>query len=169
MFGNSGFCGLRLAFLSTSRSTSNWANGSFPTEYFKKKLVRSSGPGGQNVNKIATKVELRFNVNTAAEWLEKETLERFIKNEKSRISKVGDYVIASDKTRKAIENEEDAYEKLRQILLECARQIEFENREPTEEDVEVMNKKVEVAEIKRRKMKDMLKTKRQFRSKNFSD
>jgi protein subunit release factor B len=71
-------------------------------EYFTKKLVRSSGPGGQHVNKVATKAEIRFNVNRASEWLEPDILERFMKVEQNRISKLGDYIISSDKTREAV-------------------------------------------------------------------
>jgi peptidyl-tRNA hydrolase ICT1 len=65
-------------------------------------LVRSSGPGGQNVNKVATKVEIRFNVSKASEWLEQDVLERFMKVERNRISKLGDYIVTSDKTREAV-------------------------------------------------------------------
>lgn len=72
------------------------------TEYFTKKLVRSSGPGGQNVNKVATKVEIRFNVKDAVKWLDKDVLERFTQKEKNRINKSDEFAIASDKTRHAV-------------------------------------------------------------------
>jgi hypothetical protein len=47
----------------------------------------SSGPGGQNVNKVNTRAELRFNVREA-DWIPEEMLERFMELHKSRIVKV---------------------------------------------------------------------------------
>lgn len=126
------------------------------TEYFTKKLVRSSGPGGQNVNKVATKVEIRFNVKDAVKWLDKDVLERFTQKEKNRINKSDEFAIASDKTRHAVSpfwilsiacrlfwesNEEDCYNKLKLILKECARQVELENRQPTEEDLKILDER----------------------------
>lgn len=43
-------------------------NGYIPIETLKLTFSRSSGPGGQNVNKVDSKVDLRFHVSTA-EWI----------------------------------------------------------------------------------------------------
>ena len=43
-----------------------------PIDQLEIKFVRSSGPGGQNVNKLNTKAEIRFNLHSA-EWLDEKT------------------------------------------------------------------------------------------------
>jgi ribosome-associated protein len=59
---------------------------------------RSSGPGGQNVNKVNTKVELRFNVKNSPSLSEEE---KIIISEKlkNRISSEGDLIIVSQSER----------------------------------------------------------------------
>lgn len=75
------------------------------------KFVRSGGPGGQNVNKVATKAVLRvFLARTAAltEW-QKRRLERSFP---SHVNQDGDFLLTSDRFRSQLRNTEDVRERL---------------------------------------------------------
>lgn len=76
---------------------------------------RSSGPGGQHVNKVSTKVELRFDVHNSAllEDEEKSLLEEKLKN---RITLDGFLVIVSQSERTQSGNREKVTEKFYDLL-----------------------------------------------------
>jgi ribosome-associated protein len=71
---------------------------------------KSSGPGGQNVNKVNTKVELRFNVIKSSGFSSKEKETIFIKL-KNKINKDGELIINSDSERTQLMNKELVIEK----------------------------------------------------------
>ena len=68
------------------------------------KYSRGSAPGGQNVNKSATKVEARFKLDTAT-WLSSET--KVVLREKwaGQLTKDGYFVVKSDRTRSQLLNQ----------------------------------------------------------------
>jgi len=77
--------------------------------------VRSGGPGGQNVNKVATKVVLRFSVRDSlvlGEWRRATLLARLA----ARLTKGGELVLHASRFRERHRNEEDARERLAVLL-----------------------------------------------------
>jgi peptidyl-tRNA hydrolase ICT1 len=62
------------------------------------KFTRSSGPGGQNVNKLSTKAEIRFNVDEA-DWLPDDVKKRLKMYQSNKISKEGELVLTSQEHR----------------------------------------------------------------------
>jgi ribosome-associated protein len=82
--------------------------------------VRSSGPGGQNVNKVNSKAVLRWNV-AASPGVPDAVRARFMQQFGGRLTEAGDLVITSQRFREQSRNEEDCREKLRAMLSAVAR------------------------------------------------
>lgn len=72
---------------------------------------KSSGPGGQNVNKLATKALLRFRA-AGSKSLPADVRDRFLSRYRSRITQGGDLLIVSQRFRDAARNAEDCRQKL---------------------------------------------------------
>lgn len=92
---------------------------SVPLDEFSFTFSRSSGPGGQNVNKVNTKVRLLWNIGET-ESLAAGVKDRFIAKCKRRINSDGVFQITSQRFRDQERNRADCLEKLRGLLLEAA-------------------------------------------------
>jgi ribosome-associated protein len=76
---------------------------------------RSSGPGGQNVNKVNTKVELRFHIASSSLLSDEEKAMLLVKLEK-KINNEGELIIVSQTERSQIKNKEKVIEKFYALL-----------------------------------------------------
>lgn len=79
-------------------------------------FARSSGPGGQNVNKVNSKAILHWNVKESTA-LPEGIRTRFQKKHSHRITSNGEIVLKSERYRDQPKNVSDCYEKLRQLIL----------------------------------------------------
>ncbi|MEC7822586.1 MAG: alternative ribosome rescue aminoacyl-tRNA hydrolase ArfB [Candidatus Neomarinimicrobiota bacterium] len=77
-------------------------------------FVRSQGPGGQNVNKVSTAVQLRYNIHKSD--VPKHIKELFIDKYSNRISKNGDIIIIAQSYRTQNKNKIDAINRLESLF-----------------------------------------------------
>ncbi len=81
-------------------------------------FIRSSGPGGQNVNKVATGVQLRFNVDTSP-TLPEEIKLRLRSIARNRITEGGELIIEAKRFRTQEQNREDAIARLVALIFQA--------------------------------------------------
>ena len=86
---------------------------------FKNELIfktsRSSGPGGQNVNKVSTKVELRFHINNSENLTEHEK-EILLQKLNNKINSDGFLILVSQSERSQILNKEKVIDKFYNLI-----------------------------------------------------
>ncbi len=130
-----------------------------PAELLKFKAVRSPGPGGQNVNKLATSVELRFNPRHWAQ-LNENALSRLLQLTKNQCDAEGNIIIVSKRFRSQYRNLQDAQKKLKALILKSL--IKPKKRKPTRPTKSSIEKR-----IKNKKMRSEKKQNRRKFPYNF--
>ena len=82
-----------------------------PATEIEEQFIHASGPGGQNVNKVASAVQLRFNV-AASPSLPEPVKARLQRLAASRLTEDGALIIEARRFRSQVQNREDAYGRL---------------------------------------------------------
>jgi ribosome-associated protein len=83
-------------------------------------FVRSSGPGGQNVNKVSTAAQLRFNV-AGSPSLPDDVRQRLIELAGARVTSGGELIITAQRYRSQARNRQEAVDRLVELIREAAR------------------------------------------------
>ena len=83
------------------------------------KFIRASGPGGQNVNKVATAAQLRFDVGNSPS-LPGDVRVRLIRMAGRRVTQDGILIIEARRFRTQEQNREDAIERLVELIRKAA-------------------------------------------------
>jgi ribosome-associated protein len=115
---------------------------------------RSGGPGGQNVNKVNTKVTLRLRLTRLAGLNEAETT-RLRESLASRITEAGEIVIASDEERSQRTNLERAFSRLETLIMAAARLPK--HRRPTRPSKAAKEQRLQSKRLHSRKKADRRK------------
>ena len=88
-----------------------------PEDRLEISFVRSSGSGGQNVNKLSTKVELRLDLKARQSWMPAEVQRRLKEEQSNKISKDGILSMTAQEHRTQGMNRKSAVDKLRKMVL----------------------------------------------------
>jgi len=103
-------------------------------------FVRSSGPGGQNVNKVSSAVQLRFDVRHSPS-LPNDVAVRLMRLAGKRLTKEGVIVIIAQQFREQERNRADARERLAALIRQAA--VKPKPRRPTKVPKAVKRKRLE--------------------------
>ncbi|XP_051959326.1 peptidyl-tRNA hydrolase ICT1, mitochondrial [Xyrauchen texanus] len=146
----------------TSHSTQNDRLSRIPVDKLKISYSRSSGPGGQHVNKVSTKAEVRFHVQTA-EWIPEEVRREILLKNKTRVNKAGELIVTSEISRSQLRNLEDCIQKISEMITEASQRPP----EPSAEDIALRAHRLEKRNLERLKQKKIHATKKQARGVDF--
>ena len=127
---------------------------SIPLKEFSFSYARSPGPGGQNVNKVNTKVILKWDLSRTT-CLPETVMKRLTQKYSRRISKTNELIVTSHRFRDQGRNIADAINKLRELVLSVA--AEPKKRKP--------RKKSKASNRRRLEEKRRNSDKKQMRSK----
>ncbi|XP_063281490.1 large ribosomal subunit protein mL62 [Pelobates fuscus] len=114
---------------------------------------KSSGPGGQNVNRVNTKAEVRFHL-ASADWISEDVRQKISVQHKNRINRNGEFIVVSEVSRYQMRNLADCLEKIRDIISDASKKP----KPLTTEDVELRRMRVELMNRERLQQKKINST-----------
>ncbi|KAG8446345.1 hypothetical protein GDO86_013977 [Hymenochirus boettgeri] len=112
--------------------------------------TKSSGPGGQNVNKVNTKAEVRFHL-ASADWIPEDVRQKISVQCKNRINKNGELIVVSEQSRYQMENLAHCLQKIRDIVSDAT----IRPKIVTKADAEIRRERVETMNRERLLQKKM--------------
>ena len=104
------------------------------------KAVRSSGAGGQHVNKVSSKVELYFDVTNSTSLSEEEKITLY-KKLSNRLTKENILILSADESRSQHKNKEIAIQRFLELLKESFKKTK--KRRPTKPSKSAIRKNIE--------------------------
>ena len=110
-----------------------------PDEEIEFVAVRARGPGGQNVNKVSSAIQLFFNIQNSC--LPEKYKERLLNLNDSRITSEDVVIIKAQSHRSQEKNKEDALERLRTLIMPVL--VEPRKRKPTRPSRAAREKRIE--------------------------
>ncbi|XP_009472454.1 PREDICTED: peptidyl-tRNA hydrolase ICT1, mitochondrial [Nipponia nippon] len=115
-------------------------------EYHRARLTvsycRSSGPGGQHVNKVNSKAEVRFHL-ASADWIPEAVRQKMASMHRNKINRAGELIVNSEESRYQMRNLAICLEKIRAMVTEATEKPKVVSKETTQkliERVEKMNR-----------------------------
>ncbi|KAM4524070.1 large ribosomal subunit protein mL62 isoform 1-T1 [Odontesthes bonariensis] len=133
-----------------------------PKERLTVSYSRSSGPGGQHVNKVSTKAEVRFHLHTA-DWIPEDVRQKIFQKNKNRMNKAGELLVTSEMSRSQQRNLSDCIQKISAIIAEASEKP----HEPTAEDVALREARLQKRDKQRLKQKKIHSTTKHSRRVDF--
>ena len=133
--------------LKYSRFCQSWRKFIVPPEKLEMNYCRSSGPGGQNVNKLNTKVELRFHI-ASCDWVSEETKKQLFELYPNKINNEGYFVLTSQEHRTQDQNKKEAIKKLQNIIDIASIPVKERVIEPFKETEEEKTKRIKDKKIR---------------------
>ncbi|XP_078081403.1 large ribosomal subunit protein mL62 [Mustelus asterias] len=127
-------------------SLENSCSTNIPVDRLTVTYCRSSGPGGQNVNKVNTKAEVRFHVATA-NWLSEDVRGAISTKHQNRINRAGQLIVTSDSSRYQMRNLANCLQKIRDIVAAASQKP----KQPSKEEAE--NRRMRVESMQRERLR----------------
>ncbi|KAF6095530.1 mitochondrial ribosomal protein L58 [Phyllostomus discolor] len=134
------------------------ANSDIPLDRLTISYCRSSGPGGQNVNKVNSKAEVRFHLATA-DWIAEPVRQKIAVTHKNKINKSGELILTSECSRYQLRNLADCLQKIRDMIAEANQPA----KEPSKEDAALWKIRIENTNrerLRKKRMSSAVKTSR---------